>query len=137
MMSRGLAGILQVPGCVLRAHHVPLLTPSCHTSELHRNFFSVEPFVPEDCTASVVSTPHSFVPLWQMSIYGRFTCPSDTHLPSLKHQLSPLHSFFTCRHSGAKSFIKCSGCYDNYECSTCRYNKSLKKLSHRCTAPQL
>lgn len=38
---------------------------------------------------------------------------------------------------GPKSFIKCSGCYDNYEWSTSRYNTSLKKLSHLCTAPQL
>lgn len=49
----------------------------------------------------------------------------------------PSSLIFHMQTLGAKSFIKCSGCYDNYECSTCRYNKSLKKLSRRCTVPQL
>lgn len=79
----------------------------------------------------------------RLFLYGKclFTGSSlvpQTHICRLSSTNSPLFTHFSHADTrGAKSFIKCSGCYDNYECSTCRYNKSLKKLSHRCAAPQL
>lgn len=56
----------------------------------------------------------------EMSVSTHFARSSATHLPSSERQL---HLFSpTCAHAlSAKSFIKCSGCYDNYECGAqCR-----------------
>lgn len=46
---------------------------------------------------------------------------SGTHLQSLEHQI---HSFFLIHALSAESFIKCSRCYDNYECSAWCYISS-------------
>lgn len=55
----------------------------------------------------------------------------STHLLSLEHRL---HSLSTCMHSQAKSFIKCSGCYDNYECGAECY---IRIWSSSCTVAHL
>lgn len=130
-MFRGLAGLLQVPGCVLRAHHAP---PPHHTK------ISSQPSLLCPRTVRRLLFP---LPI-RLFLYGKclFTGGSlvpQTHICRLSSTNSTLFTHFSHANTrgGAKSFIKCSGCYDNYECSTCRYNKSLKKLSHLCTAPQL
>lgn len=67
----------------------------------------------------------------EISASTHFSQSSATHLLSLEHRL---HSLSTCMHSQAKSFIQCSGCYDNYECGAECY---IRIWSSSCTVAHL
>lgn len=57
------------------------------------------------CAWGSSCSPFPSLPLAEMRIYKQFTCPPDTHLLSFKHQLAPLHSFSTCRHSRLRASL--------------------------------